>query len=905
MASDETIFGEALLIANDEAREAYLAKVCGDDAGLRSQVESLLLAHGRAGEFLEPPARADGVGAPAQTIGLRAFGDVPPRGARPAAESVGTVVGPYKLLERLGEGGMGVVYMAEQLRPVRRRVAMKIIKPGMDSKQVIARFEAERQALALMDHPGIARVLDAGATDTGRPFFAMELVRGVPITAYCDEHQLNPGERLRLFVQVCQAVQHAHQKGVIHRDLKPTNVLVTAHDGVAAPKVIDFGIAKATAGQPLTDMTLVTLVSDFMGTPLYMSPEQAELSGLDVDTRSDVYSLGVLLYELLTGTTPFDKQRLVKAGLDEMRRIIREEEPPRPSTRIGTLAADGAGSVSAQRGSDPRRLSRTVRGELDWIVMRCLEKDRTRRYETANALVRDVQRYLANEPIEACPPSTAYRLRKLVRRHRGAMVAASLLLVTLVGGIIGTTWGFVRAERRLAQNERNNALLASILEGIDPNPDKRRAASLRVALGRQLEQGASQLEGDSVADAVAAATLQDTLGCTLRNLGYPEKAIVPLRSAHATLTAELGPEDDRTIRVANDLAVSYLHASRPELAVPLLESVAQFHRQRLGEAHEDVLIHMGNLGDAYALAGRLDEAVPLLERTLEAQRSARGLDDLHTLAVAMNLARAYRKQDRYAESISLGKEALRQHLQRHGPDHRQTIVCRSRLADAYLASKDHGKAVQLYDEALIALSNLLGPDAPETFLAMTQLARACLELDDRKSQAVPLLKSALAGQRRELGEEHPETVRTMAKLGAALCRSGAAAEAVGVLQDALQLTILMRGADHADTLVGQHNLACAYRDAGMSSKAIAQFKKALAGHEKHLGGHHPFTLDCRANFVQAYRAAGHADEATPLIEQLVASYEAIGNDAEATKWKKELPEPQTAASSGAPDVAPH
>jgi tetratricopeptide (TPR) repeat protein/tRNA A-37 threonylcarbamoyl transferase component Bud32 len=363
------------------------------------------------------------------------------------------VIGPYKLLEQIGEGGCGVVYMAEQQHPVRRRVALKVIKPGLDSRQVIARFEAERQALALMEHENVAKVFDAGATESGRPYFVMELVHGVSITEYCDRNRLPAHERIALFVQVCRAVQHAHTKGVIHRDIKPTNVLVTLHEGVAVPKVIDFGVAKAT-GPALTEKTVFTQFATMVGTPLYMSPEQAELTGIDVDTRTDVYSLGVLLYELLTGTTPLDKERLKAAAFDEMRRILREEDPPRPSIRISTMAEQARSVTAAQRRSDPRRLGLLVRGDLDWIVMKALEKDRNRRYETASGFATDLERYLADEPVLACPPSALYRIRKFVRRHRGAVVAAALLLLTLAGGVVGTSLGLVRAAERAAGERR-------------------------------------------------------------------------------------------------------------------------------------------------------------------------------------------------------------------------------------------------------------------------------------------------------------------------------------------------------------------------------------------------------------------------------------------------------------------
>jgi tetratricopeptide (TPR) repeat protein len=402
-------------------RSAYLDAACGVDRDLRQRVDVLLARHEAAGSFLESPASA----------GVATVDE------QPLGEGPGTVIGPYKLLEQIGEGGFGVVFMAEQQQPIRRKVALKVLKPGMDTRQVIARFEAERQALALMDHPNIAKVLDGGATASGRPYFVMDLVKGMPITDFCDQNHLTPRQRLELFVPVCQAVQHAHHKGIIHRDLKPSNVLVSMHDATPVVKVIDFGVAKAL-GQELTDKTLFTGFAQMIGTPLYMSPEQAGESGLDIDTRSDIYSLGVLLYELLTGTTPFNKERFKEVGYDEIRRIIREEEPPKPSTRISTLG-QAATTVSTKRKSDPKRLSQLFRGELDWIVMKALEKDRNRRYETASAFAADVQHYLHDEPVLACPPSPWYRFRKFARRNRGrlAVAAGVFVAVTIVAATIG------------------------------------------------------------------------------------------------------------------------------------------------------------------------------------------------------------------------------------------------------------------------------------------------------------------------------------------------------------------------------------------------------------------------------------------------------------------------------------
>jgi WD40 repeat protein/serine/threonine protein kinase/Flp pilus assembly protein TadD len=433
-----TVFTSALDFASAAERDAYLEQICGHDAALRARIEALLRAHAGVGRFLESGAAAD----TAQPLSSR-----PTTAAGPVAGTV--VAGRYKLLELIGEGGMGAVWLAEQLEPVRRKVAIKVIKPGMDSRQVLARFEAERQALALMDHPNIARVLDGGATADGRPFIAMELVKGVPITRYCDEKRLSPRERLELFLPICQAIQHAHQKGVIHRDLKPSNVLVAPYDGRPVPKVIDFGVAKA-AGHLLTDKTLFTGFGALIGTPEYMSPEQAELNNQDIDTRSDIYSLGVLLYELLTGSTPLTAKRVKEAALLEVLRVIREDEPPKPSTRLSESTAS-LPLISAQRQTVPAKLTKLVRGELDWIVMKALEKDRNRRYETANGLARDLQRYLADEPVQACPPSVGYRLRKFARRNKGPVLAAAIVLLTFGAGLAGTTWKWLDAEYQKSQ----------------------------------------------------------------------------------------------------------------------------------------------------------------------------------------------------------------------------------------------------------------------------------------------------------------------------------------------------------------------------------------------------------------------------------------------------------------------
>ena len=757
------IFSDACELPPDQ-RQALLDLRCGSDAPFRKAVEELLAAHDAAGRFLADP------GASAARLGARTAG---PSGAE-SVESRPRQIGPYKLLQLIGEGGFGVVYMAEQEHPLRRRVALKVIKAGMDTNQVIARFEAERQALAMMDHPNIAKVFDAGAAENGRPYFVMELVRGVPITEYCDANHLSTDERLELFVRVCLAVQHAHQKGVIHRDIKPSNVLVTLHDNEPVPKVIDFGIAKAT-NQRLTERTVFTALRQLVGTPQYMSPEQAETSGLDVDTRADIYSLGVLLYELLTGTTPLDAGFLREAPYAEIQRMIREVDPPKPSTRLVTLG-ETRQTVAERRQTDPKRLSQLLRGELDWIVMKCLEKDRTRRYETASGLAMDVRRYLDDAPVLARPAGGAYRLGKFVRRHKAAAAAVAAVALALTLGIIGTTAGMVRARaamNRAGAAERNaiderNAARAAQIQAEQSAARARREAERATAVGDFMRRifalahpgagGGGQarvvdllrLAGNEIDYKLKdqpeeAALAHATLAETYQRLGMHDLAAEQFQLAHGQSRALAGGEhSEQTLKLQSDLALALASAGDGARAEPLARDALTRLVAALGNEHPLAWRAANALAVSLAVNGKLKDSRSILSDLVQR------LGDIPRARTVEHLGQYHHNLAICLRELGLYKDAMQSHhrageILRGDPaaDPTARMALMHETSVTLAASGDYRGAVTTARQLLGEQRKRLGDSHPASLAATAWLST--LEMSGAQfDEAKPLLEQYIS-----------------------------------------------------------------------------------------------------------------------------------------------------------------
>jgi serine/threonine protein kinase/tetratricopeptide (TPR) repeat protein len=836
---EQSIFLQAIGFTAPADRAAYLDEACRGNPGLRAELDALLAAHDRLR------------GAPPPEIHPAAT-----QAVTPETEAAGSAIGPYKLIEPIGEGGMGTVWMAQQTEPVKRLVAVKVIKAGMDSRQVIARFEAERQALALMDHPNISKVLDGGTTTGGRPYFVMDLVKGVAITRYCDEHRLTPRQRLELFIPICEAIQHAHQKGVIHRDLKPSNVLVALYDGKPVPKVIDFGVAKA-AGQSLTEKTLVTGFGNIVGTLEYMSPEQAEINQLDIDTRSDIYSLGVLLYELLTGSPPFSRKELQKAGMMEMLRVIREQEPSKPSTKLSS--SDGLPTLAANRGTEPAKLTKLVRGDLDWIVMKALEKDRDRRYETANGFAMDVQRYLADEPVLACPPSMSYRLRKFMRRNKGSVLAVSLLLLALMGGIVGTTLGLFEASR-----QRDTALVAAIAEKRAKETAETKEAETRAVLEfveakvfaagrpqgqqgglgrkatlRQAADAALPFVEKTFADQpLIEARLRMTLGLSFWYLGEAGKAAKQLQKARMIRSEHLGPDHPETLASMNHLANSYETLGRYADALKLREETLALRKLKLGPDHPDTLMSMNNLALSYRDLGRHPEALKLHEQTLALRKAKLGREHADTFMSMHNLANTYSDLSREADAFKLREEIAALIRTKLGPDHPDTLRTMMTLANSYRALGRHAESLKLHQETLARQQIVLGPTHPETLMSMNNVA-ACYAALGRHADALKLRKETLALMKTALDPDHPDTLSSMRYLANYYSALGRHAEASKLHEETLAAEKIALGADHLSTLNSMNDLGLCYAALGRYAEALKLHEETLRLRTVNLGPTHP------------------------------------------------------------------
>ncbi len=637
---------------------------------------------------------------------------------------------------------MGEVWLAEQQEPVRRQVAIKLIKRGMDTRQVIARFQAERQALAMMDHPAIAHVLDAGETDRGRPYFVMEYVRGVPITDYCERHHLTVRERVDLFRRVCDGVQHAHQKALIHRDLKPTNILITVQQGRARPKIIDFGVAKATA-QRLTERTLFTELGQMIGTPEFMSPEQADLTGEDVDTRTDVYSLGAVLYTLLAGTMPFEAATLRTAGLENLRRTIREEEPQRPSERVRQLADEEAEAVAESRGCLPAGLIRQLDGDLDWIVMKALEKERNRRYGSPQELAADLGRHLDDVPVDARPPSTAYRVGKFTRRHRAAVTAAAvvlLLLVTFATAMALQARSLAqerdRKEMALAEAETVTRFLTDMLAAVDPIRAGRDATVREV-----LDSASDELGTAFVGRPMVESGLRVTIGRAYNALGLYETAETHLRTAYNLRRGLLGEEHPETLQVMHSLANVYFQRGRYAEAESLHRQVLEARRRVLEPGHVDIQWSLGNLALSYYAQQRYEEAEPLLLEALEGSHRAAGEENKQALTLRNNLAALYHVTGRFDEAEAVYRQSLALQERILGPRHPDTLITRGNLAEILADQGRQERAVRILTGVLADKREVLGEDHPST-LYSAKLLSGIQRRGNRPQQAADLVASA-------------------------------------------------------------------------------------------------------------------------------------------------------------------
>src|SRR6266446_1328440 len=833
---DIAVFTEALRLPPEE-RDRYLSEACKGDPEFRRRVEALLQAHEQAGDFLGKSAA-----------------DRPAKASKavPVGEQLCDRVGHYKLLQQIGEGGCGVVYMAQQEEPVRRRVALKIIKPGMDTKSVIARFEADR------------------------PYFVMELVRGIKITEYCNQNSLTTEDRLKLFVQVCQAVQHAHQRGIIHRDIKPSNILVTQSlEGVAMPMVIDFGVAKATTNQPLTDKTVFTAFEMLVGTPAYMSPEQAELSSVDVDTRTDIYSLGVLLYELLTGSTPFETGELLKVGLDEIRRVIREEEPLRPSTRLSKMPGANLTTIAQHRRSEPLRLIRAISGDLDWIAMKAMEKNRTRRYETANGLALDVQRFLAHEAVSARPPSKLYKFQKMVQRNRllfmGLGVVATLLIVSLI--VVSASLAQERQSRREARQVKQ--FLEEMLRGVGPN----------VALGRDtailrgiLDQTASRVGKELTNQPAVEAELRSVIGTLFYKTGQYQQAEEMQRAALAIRRKRFGSESREVAASFNELGLTLLADGKLSEAEQVNREALNIRLRRFGNENADVATSQNNLAHVYTQIGRLTEAEALAREALATRQRLFGDPSVEVADSLGNLVIILGDKRQWAEAEAMAREVLERRIKLLGSEHPWVASALNDLAWAAAANGKQKEAEDLERESLAMRQRLLSQEHPDVANSLYLVGDRMRQRGNLK-EAYPVLSAALSIQRKVLGEDHPSTLYTLKSLGLMYRAEYKWSEAETEFRQVLATWRKRAGNDDLETLYALRNLGEALEGQGKWSEAEVLHREELAAWRKRAGNSDSETMYALHQLGVTLDAQRKWSEAESVHRELAASWgKRAGND---------------------------
>jgi serine/threonine protein kinase len=787
-------------------RAPFLEEACAHDESLRAEVESLLSEYEKSSGLSEHP------------LSGMMLDPVP-------LESKS--IGPYRLIRKLGEGGMGQVWLAEQSVPVRRQVALKLIGAGIDDQGVLQRFQSERQSLAIMDHPAIAKVFDAGATPDGQPYFVMEYVQGISITAYCDQHQLKIRERLELFVKVCEGVLHAHQKAIIHRDLKPANILVVEVDGKPTPRIIDFGLAKAVGPQAAGE-TMFTQAGAFVGTPVYMSPEQADPRVRDLDTRTDVYSLGVVLYELLTGSLPFDPKQWQEKPLDEVLRQLREQDPPRPSTKVETQK-ETSSAAAALRGTEPKQLASLLHGDLDWITMKTLEKDRTRRYGTPSELAVDITHYLRNEPVAARPASTGYRLRKYVRRHRVGVAAAFVVLLLLTGLIVTQALALRRItqERDRTTRERDRASrVTGFMSGMfkQSNPSVARGNS--VTAREILDKASKDIDTGLATDPELQAQMMYVMGMVYDNLGLYPRAHLLVQQAMEIQKRVLGPENPETLKSASSLAYILYQEGHYTEAEKLDRDTLDVQRRVLGPEHPDTLRSMYNLGSLFHSEGHRADAEKQDRETLDIRRRVLGPEHPDTLVTTQELASVLADEGNYAEPEKLYRGMLDVQRRMLGPEHTDTLRSAHSLAVVLEREGQYPEAEKLDRETLAVMLRILGPDHPDTLSSKNNLANV-LKLEGRFAEAEQLYRETLETRRRVLGPEHPATLGSMGNLAGILDSEGHYAEAEKLFRETLVLDRRIFGPENPNTAIATYNLGAVATHRGQDAQAVALLRESV------------------------------------------------------------------------------